>query len=457
MATAAVREAKNGRQFVRRVREELGIPLADHRPPRHEAQLSYRSVAHHFRLDNTRALIADIGGGSLELIGAVDGLVEFSRSLPYGAVRLTEQFLPGKKATHRELGALRKHLAQAARKRQLPKRAWTGARIIGSGGTFTNLARMAVARRGGDPTEPVHGIEVSVGGSRAPARMAVHPHRGPAPQCPRPQPPAGRHHPGRTHGDRRAARAARCPSGIVVSAYGLREGLLLEMVGAGAAQAAPVDPMRLVREFVDRCRTDRKHVEQVRTLALSLYDQIGEAIGCTPEERHILEAAGILHDVGQLVSYKSHHRHSYQLIMHADRIGLGSRERSLVALVSRYHRRRGPKRSDPPYAALPPNDQALVRRTAGLLRVADGLDRGHTAVVEGVAAELTRKKLVLRIAPRRAGANMALEGWAARRKADVLQKVLGRKITITASLAPAAKTAVAERKRPIRRKAPTRS
>jgi exopolyphosphatase/guanosine-5'-triphosphate,3'-diphosphate pyrophosphatase len=153
------------------------------------------------------------------------------------------------------------------------------------------------------------------------------------------------------------------------------------------------------------------------------------------------------------VSYKSHHRHSYQLIMHADRIGLGARDRSLVALVSRYHRRRGPKQSDPPFAALAPDDQALVRRVAGLLRVADGLDRGHTAVVDQVAAELTRKKLVLRITPKRAGANMALEGWAARRKADLLQKVLGRKITITASLAPAPKA----RKRPTPRKAPRRS
>lgn len=454
VATAAVREAKNGAAFVERVREELDLPLQVISTER-EAQLSYRSVRHHFRLENSKTLIADIGGGSLELVGAVNGLVELSRSLPYGAVRLTEQFIPGKRAQHREVTALRKHLDKRLT-RQLPKRAWTGARVIGSGGTFTNLGRMAVARRGGDPTQPVHGIEVSVAevehllewlSTRTPLqRRAV----------------AG------LNPERAdiilaglaviASLLQRLDAGsVTVSAYGLREGLLWEMVGASAATVAPIDPMQLVREFADRCRTDRPHVEQVRLLALSLFDQIGEAVGCTAEDRHILEAASILHDVGQLVSYKSHHRHSYQLIMHADRIGLGARERALVALVSRYHRRRGPKKSDPPFAALPPDDQALVRRVAGLLRIADGLDRGHTAVVDQVVAELTRKKLVLRIAPRRAGANMALEGWAARRKADVLQSVLGRKITITASLAPAAKP----RKRPARRatprKAPRRS
>ena len=73
-------------------------------------QLSWRSVAHHFRLENARTLVADIGGGSLELIGAVDGLVEVTASLPLGAVRLTEEFLTGEHNTRKEVAALRKHI-----------------------------------------------------------------------------------------------------------------------------------------------------------------------------------------------------------------------------------------------------------------------------------------------------------------------------------------------------------
>ena len=115
-----MREAKNGDEFVRRVRDELGLPLQVI-STEHEAQLSWRSVRHHFRLDNTKSIIADIGGGSLELVGAVDGLVEMSRSLPYGAVRLTEQFLPGKRAAHREVAALRKHLGTDVRVTQRRK------------------------------------------------------------------------------------------------------------------------------------------------------------------------------------------------------------------------------------------------------------------------------------------------------------------------------------------------
>jgi exopolyphosphatase/guanosine-5'-triphosphate,3'-diphosphate pyrophosphatase len=109
VATAAVREAENGPWFVRRVRQELDIPLRII-DPETEAALSYRSVAYHFALAGERALVADIGGGSLELIGTVDGLVELTLSLPLGAVRLTELFVPGDRPAYKEVAAVRPHI-----------------------------------------------------------------------------------------------------------------------------------------------------------------------------------------------------------------------------------------------------------------------------------------------------------------------------------------------------------
>jgi exopolyphosphatase/guanosine-5'-triphosphate,3'-diphosphate pyrophosphatase len=120
--------------------------------------------------------------------------------------------------------------------------------------------------------------------------------------------------------------------------------------------------------------------------------------------------------------------------MHADRLGLGARERTLVALISRYHRRRGPRKKHPEFAALSGPDQAIVRRVSGLLRVADGLDRGHTAIVESVRVALTDDKLVLHVVPRLAGADLSLECWAAERKGNVLAKLLDREIEIRQGL-----------------------
>jgi exopolyphosphatase/guanosine-5'-triphosphate,3'-diphosphate pyrophosphatase len=219
---------------------------------------------------------------------------------------------------------------------------------------------------------------------------------------------------------------------LTVSAFGLREGLLLEM--AGAEEALVPDPLRLFREFAERCQCDRRHVEHVRHLALQLHDQLAKELGSTPAERALLEAASLLHDVGQLVSYRKHHKHSYQLIMHAERLGLSARDRALVALISRYHRRTGPRRKHPEFAALSSEDQGVVRRVSALLRIADGLDRGHTAAVESLSTELSPKELVIRIAPRLAGADLGLECWGASRKADVLAKLLRRDVVITSEI-----------------------
>jgi exopolyphosphatase/guanosine-5'-triphosphate,3'-diphosphate pyrophosphatase len=172
-------------------------------------------------------------------------------------------------------------------------------------------------------------------------------------------------------------------------------------------------------------------VEHVRLLALQLFEQLGETLGCGPEEQLLLEAASLLHDVGQLVSYPKHHKHSYSLITHAERLGLAPRERGLVALISRYHRRTGPRRKHPELAALPPDDQEIVRRVSGILRVADGLDRGHSAAVETVTATLDPGALVLRVTPANGQADLGLECWGASRKADVLAKLLKRDVVIT--------------------------
>jgi len=430
VATSAVREATNGEEFVRRVREEAGIDLIVI-DAETEAALSYRSVAHHFPLAGGRTIVADIGGGSLELISAVDGLVEHTMSVPFGAVRLTDLHLHGKRDQRRAVRRLREYLGRQFR-RKLPIRDWSAPVLIGSGGSFTNLARMAAARRGMSATDPVHGTSVSIAevehlldwlaGMSRERRSEV---EGLNPQ-----------------------RADIILSGLAVtaelmervearevriSAFGLREGLLLEMAGAETAPAA-VEPLRMVREFSERCHSDRRHVEHVRLLALNLFDLLGDKLDAAPEERALLESAALLHDVGQLVSYRRHHRHSYQLIMHADGLPFSARERQIVALLSRYHRRQGPRKRHREFGALSQTDQAMVRRLSGMLRVAEGLDRGHTAIVEKIAIELCPTRLTIRAVPRYAGADLSLECWGAQEQADVLAKVLAREVVIEPAL-----------------------
>ncbi|HWA17237.1 MAG TPA: Ppx/GppA phosphatase family protein [Gemmatimonadales bacterium] len=424
IATSAVREAANGTEFAARVKKEVGLEL-EIIDGETEAQLSYRSVAHHFPLEGGRTIIADIGGGSLELISAVDGLIEHTISLPFGAVRLTELYLD-RGNTRAAVKDLREYLRRQFR-RKLPLRDWSAATLIGSGGTYTNLARMAAARRGAPASEPVHGATVPVAevehllawlAGMSPEKRAAVPGLNPQ-------------------------RADIILAGLAVtaevleriearevkvSAFGLREGILLDMAGTG--EPAAVEPLRLIREFVERCRADRRHAEHVRLLALNLFDLLQDRLELTDEHRGLLEAAALLHDVGQLVSYRKHHKHSYQLIMHGEGLPFSTRDRSIVALVSRYHRRKGPRKKDKEFGAMSPEDRTIIRRLAGILRVAEGLDRGHSAIVESIAVEVCPTRLTLKAVPRYAGADVSLECWDAMEQADVLAKVVEREIVI---------------------------
>lgn len=216
VATAAVREAANGADFVARARN-LEIPLRII-APEIEAALSYKSAAHHFP-DGRRTLVADIGGGSVEVVGAAGGRVRLIRSLPLGAVRLTERHLPLDELQDQ----IRRELTGA-----LPDE-WRGSAVVGSGGTFTTLAGIVSARRGA-ATGPVHGMVVETSEVRQ-----LLPWLGAMDRLQRRQVPGLR--PERA--DIIVAGLAVAlqlletvdAGGVTVSGFGLRDGLLLEMAG----------------------------------------------------------------------------------------------------------------------------------------------------------------------------------------------------------------------------------
>ena len=157
VATSAVRDAANGQDFLDAVRRETGLSvrLLDGEA---EARLSFLSALAHFELGTGRSAVIDIGGGSLELALAADGLVEHLVSFPFGAIRLTEQFLRDG-VRRRDVVALRKAVRAGVRD-SVSLRDWRGAQLIGSGGTFTNLAGMFRARRRAAAGRTVHGTSV---------------------------------------------------------------------------------------------------------------------------------------------------------------------------------------------------------------------------------------------------------------------------------------------------------
>ena len=218
---------------------------------------------------------------------------------------------------------------------------------------------------------------------------------------------------------------------LVVSGYGIREGNLLENARILPSVAGPGDAReRSVRRLAEACHFEERHSTQVQRLALQLFDALGPRLGCAPQERDTLSAAALLHDIGYHISYDRHHKHSYYLISHAELLGMSPAEQLVVAHVARYHRGAEPNRRHAEFASLDRLMRRQVRRLAGILRVADGLDRGHVSAVDRVKVRWIERAIRITPVPRNASRTMRLELWGASRKAGLLEEVAGVPIEI---------------------------
>ena len=428
VATSAVRDAQNAELFLARVKQTTGIKLriisGDD-----EARLMFRSALAHFDLGEGRSVIMDIGGGSLEIALSAEGVVDRLASLPLGAIRLTERYLD--QPSPKRMRKLRKAVRKAI-KPIISGRDWRGARVIGSGGTFTNLAGLYLHRKGAFNAMSVHETAIS--------RMDVE-HI--LDQLTEMSVEERRATPG-INPDRAdiiiagvaavAEVLARVDAReVIVSRYGIREGLLLEAAKVTPIVADPGEARdRSVRDLADRCHFEKKHSLQVQALALQLFDSVAERLGLGGDDRRILSDAALLHDIGYHINYDRHHKHSYHLILHADLLGVTPEEQVLIANVARYHRGAEPTKEHPEYAQLDKPLRARVKRLAAILRVADGSDRGHVSAVESFKVRWLERAIRITPVPARATANLRLEVWGGHRKSALLAEVADRPVEIVA-------------------------
>ena len=132
--------------------------------------------------------------------------------------------------------------------------------------------------------------------------------------------------------------------------------------------------------------------------------------------------------IASLINHEEHHKHAYHLIMHADLRGFSAREVELIANVARYHRRAVPKQAHPTFAGLEKGERRLVRRLAGILRVADGLDRAHSQVVSGVRCRIGDGWMRILVA---AAHNPSIELDDAKRKAGLFEQAFSTQLSLS--------------------------
>ena len=223
---------------------------------------------------------------------------------------------------------------------------------------------------------------------------------------------------------------------MTVSSYALREGVLLDPVRRGDDDAfhhlSDLRRERVLR-LANAFDEDLDHVLHATDLSLEIFDSTKKLHGLGLAERDLLEAAGMLHNVGLFVSHAAHHKHSYYVIRNSDQlVGFTERELELIAQVARYHRKSLPKPKHSEYMALRPKERKSVSLLAGMLRIGIALDRTRAGVVEDVRCRITRRgapTVVMTPTPRK-GADISLEVYTARQRRDLLADALGMRVEI---------------------------
>ena len=446
-ATSATREARNGGEFLARIERETGIR------PRvitgtEEARLIHQAAVYGVDVGNGRAVVIDVGGGSTEITLGNATAIQAARSFKIGVIRLTERFVQSDPLSGRDERKLTKHILSEIGRHCDQITAIGFDRVIGTSGTILSLGAVAATAARGTTPADLRNLRVSAKQIRRLRKEIVA--LNPAQRLTVPGLDPRR-------ADLVVAGAVLLDTilrrlgaeELTLCDLALREGLVLDYIRRNRRQIAQVDKIPDVRrrsalELAERCNYYAEHAQQVIRLALALFDQSRAVHGLTDREREWLEYAALLHDVGGLISYARHHRHSYYLIKNGDLRGFHPDEIEVIALVARYHRRGVPKRSHDEYASLSSSLRKTVRTLSSILRVAESLDRSHAQAITGLELRDRGDDVLLVV---HTATDAELEVWATNRHLQPFEKLLGKPVRLeSATVAPPAVVAAAPRR-----------
>ncbi|MFO0585629.1 MAG: Ppx/GppA phosphatase family protein [Anaeromyxobacter sp.] len=412
VATSAVREARNKEELVRRARREAGLEL-EVISGREEARLICLGVLAD-RPARARALLIDIGGGSTEVITAEGAVPTSLVSVNLGAVRLTEIFGSSGRVEDEKLAAMRAFAAEAFRD-ALPRRPPRAQVALGSSGTINAIVAVHGDGRRLTRKRCARAVEELAGMTLAERRRRHEPRRAEVIVAGAVILEAALRHLG--------------VEALTAVDTGLRNGVLRDLAARSPALVAAEAAGRTEAALAlgRRFGFDEAHARQTARLSLALFDQLAGVHRLPASARSLLEPAALLHDVGHAVSPSRHHKHTFYIVQNADLAGFTERERLLLALVARYHRRSTPERGREDLELLTGPELVTVRRLVALLRVADALDRSHDQQVTGLRA--TVRGGAVRLSLRTRGP-LHLELWDVAREAGYFRQALGRRLEI---------------------------
>lgn len=430
VATAAMRDARNGRAFLAWVKDETGWDV-EIISGLEEGRLIHRGVMSNEPGAAGRCLLIDVGGGSCEVSLSEHKRIVETASLPLGAVRLTQEFLKSDPPTKAEIAGMKKFVARELRRASRRVSAERVRVVIATSGTAaalsaasqamhksrptkrayvaptadivklaTKLTKMNNGARSGIPGIGPRRSEIIVAGAHVYAGLLEH---------------------------------FKLP-GLRYSEMGLRDGVLAQMLAESDSRTTAHlqyerDRWEAVLEICRRYGVDFKQAEPVRAHAAQLFHDLA-GIHQLPEDYQTwLEAAAMLRDIGKYMNYQGHHRHAQYIVANSEIFGFTATQRVVTSAISRYIGKSRPEPEGRTMRQVPVEEHEHVRRAVVLLRLAVALNQDRASDVLRVRVKVFPKRVLLELRPGRTGAELEL--WSLRKEAAYFREVFRRELFVT--------------------------
>jgi exopolyphosphatase / guanosine-5'-triphosphate,3'-diphosphate pyrophosphatase len=471
VATAAMRDARNGPAFQAWVKAETGWTL-EIISGLEEGRLIHRGVmAGEFGTTGHgvggRVLLVDLGGGSCEITLSEHKRIKETISVPLGAVRLTEEFLPSDPAPAEGLARMRRWIARELRRAHRRIQPVGVSLAIATSGTAAALsdayagggknANGKAGKGSGKPARRSAGKTAgksiqahTVGALTAGRGMAVagivptREVRKLATKLAKMTLPEREAVPG--IGPRRAEIIVAGTqvyaellesfglSGFRYSALGLRDGILAQMLAEQDARATAhrefeQERWESVLATARRYGVDPRRAEPVRAHAVQLFRGLTALHQLPAEYESWLAAAAMLRDTGKFINHQGHHRHTQYIVSSSEIYGYTQLQRTMVSAIARYLGKSRPQPGDRALRNIPADEHKHVHRAVVLLRLAEALNQDRASDVLRVAVKVYPKRVYLEVEPGRTGAELEL--WSLRKEAGYFREVFGRELFAT--------------------------
>jgi exopolyphosphatase / guanosine-5'-triphosphate,3'-diphosphate pyrophosphatase len=432
VATAALRDARNSQAFLEWVRSATGWRV-EVISGVEEARLIHLGLVSGVRVDNSPALMMDLGGGSCELTVSQGGHIRDAVSLPLGAVRLTNEFLQHDPPRKGELKRMRGFVTREVN-RVVDRIAKAKVRsVIATSGTAAALAAVASHMRSGPNRQRTIVSRAEM------ARIAKRIARLPVAERRKIQ----------GIGPRRAEIIVAGATvyhelldrlrlkGFRYSPLGLRDGILAQMAAdydrsTRSGKQVESERWESILNAVAHYHVDRKHALDVRDSAVLLFTALRGVHRLPLEYREWLTAAAMLYEVGDYINRNGRHRHTNYIISNSEILGFTPQQRRTIAAIARYVGKSRPTVDDGPMKVIEPGDRSDVEKAIVLLRLARALNLGRSRAVEKVTIGVRSAEVKFTLLPRRR-MGVDLELWAVEKERDYFREVFGRELSTAAS------------------------